>query len=156
MNQSERDNAGVIAPPGFFNMLLVAGLVLHFVFPVHFLPPGWLQLAIGLPLIGIGIILNAWARTTMGRAGTNIDPYKPTTVLVVHGPFGFSRNPVYLSGTVAYLGVAISLNALWPMVLLPVVLLIVTVGVIRREERYLERRFGEEYLRYKARVRRWL
>jgi protein-S-isoprenylcysteine O-methyltransferase Ste14 len=92
----------------------------------------------------------------MGNAGTSPDYYRPATVLVVHGPFRFSRNPQYLSVTILYLGVAISVNALWPIVLLPVVLLVFTIGVIWREERYLERRFGERYLRYKARVRRWL
>jgi protein-S-isoprenylcysteine O-methyltransferase Ste14 len=92
----------------------------------------------------------------MSNAGTSPDWDSPATVLIVHGPFRFSRNPQYLSVTILYLGVAISVNALWPIVLLPVFLLGFTIGVIWREERYLERRFGEEYLRYKGRVRRWL
>ncbi len=139
-----------------FLVPLVAGLVLHIEFPVYLLPQVWLQLAIGLPLIGIGIVLNASADTTMGNAGTNPDPSKPATVLVTYGPFRFSRNPQYLSVIVLYRGIAISANALWPMVLLSGSLLVITYGVIKREERYLERKFGDEYLRSKARVRRWL
>jgi protein-S-isoprenylcysteine O-methyltransferase Ste14 len=74
----------------------------------------------------------------------------------MHGPFRFSRNPQYLSVNIIYTGIAISFNALWPIVFLPVVLVIMREGVIKREERYLERKFGEEYLSYKARVRRWI
>jgi protein-S-isoprenylcysteine O-methyltransferase Ste14 len=157
MIQDENDNAGSIAEPKYIYLVpLVLGIVLHFVFPLRFLPHGWLPLAIGLPLVVIGFVLNAWSGTTMGNAGTS--PYwdGSATVLVMQGPFRFSRNPQYLSGNIIYLGIAISFNALWPVVFLPVVLLIMTVGVIKREEQYLERKFGEEYLRYKAKVRRWV
>jgi protein-S-isoprenylcysteine O-methyltransferase Ste14 len=92
----------------------------------------------------------------MGNAGTNPDWDSPATVLVTHGPFRFSRNPQYVSGNILYLGIAVSFNTLWPIVFLPVILLIMIEGVIKREERYLERRFGAEYLSYKSEVRRWL
>ncbi len=157
MIQDEQDNAGSFAAPIYIHVVpLVLGIVLHFVFPLRFLPHGWLPLAVGLPLVVIGLILNGWSGSTMCNAGTSPKWDTPTTVFVMHGPFRFSRNPQYLSVNIIYLGIAISFNALWPIVFLPVVLLIMTVGVIKREERYLERRFGEEYLRYKARVRRWL
>ena len=157
MNQDKQDNAGSIAAPvKIYLVPLVSGLVLHFVFPLRFLPSGWLPLAIGLPGIVIGIILNGWSGTTMGNAGTNPHWNRPAKLLVTHGPFRYSRNPQYISGNILYLGIAISFNALWPIVFLPVILLIMIEGVIKREERYLERRFGEEYLSYKARVRRWL
>jgi protein-S-isoprenylcysteine O-methyltransferase Ste14 len=157
MNDGEQDNAGSIAAPVYIYLVpLVVGIVLHFVFPLPFLPGGWLPLAIGLSLSVIGIILNGWSGTTMGKGGTDPHWDKPATVLVIHGPFRFSRNPQYLSVNILYTGIAISFNALWPIVFLPVILVIMTEGVIKREERYLERRFGEEYLSYKARVRRWL
>ena len=92
----------------------------------------------------------------MSQAGTSLRTSDPTTAIVVQGPFRFSRNPIYLAATVLYLGVAAAVNALWAIVLLPVVLAVISLGVIDREERYLERKFGEEYLRYKASVRRWL
>jgi protein-S-isoprenylcysteine O-methyltransferase Ste14 len=58
--------------------------------------------------------------------------------------------------TMMYAGIAALANALWAIVFLPVALLVIQRGVIEREERYLERKFGEEYLNYKARVRRWI
>jgi protein-S-isoprenylcysteine O-methyltransferase Ste14 len=157
MNEGEQDNSGSIAPPVYIYFVpLVVGIILHFVFPLRFLPRGWLPVAIGLPLSVIGIILNGWSGTTMGKAGTGPDWDSSATVLVMHGPFRFSRNPQYLSVNIIYTGIAISFNALWPIVFLPVVLVIMREGVIKREERYLERKFGEEYLSYKARVRRWV
>ena len=157
LNQDKQDSAGSIAAPAIIYLVpLVSGLVLHFVFPVRFLPRGWLPLTIGLPVIVIGFILNGWSGTTMGNAGTSPHWNRPAKLLVTHGPFRYSRNPQYISGNILYVGVAISFNALWPIVFLPVILLIMIEGVIKREERYLEQRFGEEYLSYKARVRRWL
>jgi protein-S-isoprenylcysteine O-methyltransferase Ste14 len=157
LNQDEQDSAGLIAAPSKIYLVpLVLGLVLHFVFPLRFLPRGWLQLAIGLPVIAIGFILNTWSGTTMCNAGTSPHWNRPAKRLVTHGPFRYSRNPQYISGNILYVGTAISFNALWPIVFLPVILLIMIEGVIKREERDLEQRFGEEYLSYKARVRRWL
>jgi len=92
----------------------------------------------------------------MMRAGTNVDPTQPATVLVVDGPFKYTRNPLYLSLTLLYAGIAILVNSLWTMLLLPVVLVVMRKGVVDREERYLARKFGEQYLRYKASVRRWI
>ena len=92
----------------------------------------------------------------MRRAGTNVNPRDPTTAIVVEGPFRFSRNPLYLSLILAYLGITLLVNALWPLLLLPPLLVVLHWGVIAREERYLEAKFGESYRVYKARVRRWL
>jgi protein-S-isoprenylcysteine O-methyltransferase Ste14 len=74
----------------------------------------------------------------------------------MEGPFRYTRNPAYLSMTMMYAGIAALRNALWAIVVLPVALLVIERGVIEREERYLEGKFGEEYLSYKARVRRWI
>jgi protein-S-isoprenylcysteine O-methyltransferase Ste14 len=76
--------------------------------------------------------------------------------MVTQGPFQYTRNPAYLSMTMIYTGISSLANALWAILLLPVALQVIQRGVIEREERYLERKFGEEYLRYKARVRRWI
>jgi protein-S-isoprenylcysteine O-methyltransferase Ste14 len=72
------------------------------------------------------------------------------------GVFRFSRNPLYLSLTLLYIGISLLFNALWALLLLLPLLVIVQIGVIQREEVYLERKFSDEYLRYKAQVRRWL
>ena len=92
----------------------------------------------------------------MRDAGTPANPYKPVSNVVTEGPFRYTRNPAYLSMAMIYTGIAALANALWAMLLLPGALLVIQRGVIEREERYLERKFGEEYLRYKARVRRWI
>ena len=98
--------------------------------------------------------LDIWAVATFRRLGTTPNPAGPTTALAVGGPYRFTRNPMYLGLVFLMAGLAFLANALWPLVLLPVV--IVRRAVIDREERDLTAEFGEEYLRYKARVRRWL
>ena len=92
----------------------------------------------------------------MHRAGTNIRPDLPTTALVTEGPFRFTRNPLYLGLTLMYAGIALLIPGTWPLLLLVPVLLVMRWGVIAREERYLERKFGEPYRAYLGRVRRWL
>ena len=83
-------------------------------------------------------------------------PSKPALALVDAGPFRFSRNPLYVGLTLMYAGLALLIPALWPLLLLIPVLAVLSWGVVRREERYLERKFGEGYRSYKARTRRWL
>ena len=92
----------------------------------------------------------------MRRADTPISPEEPVSSLVTDGPFRYTRNPGYLGIAMTYAGLASLANALWAILLLPATLFVIQRGVIEREERYLERKFGEEYLRYKARVRRWI
>jgi protein-S-isoprenylcysteine O-methyltransferase Ste14 len=92
----------------------------------------------------------------MTRAGTNVNPYKPTITIVDSGPFGFSRNPLYVAMTIMLVGLTLAANTWWGIFLLPPLLLLMHFGVIRREERYLEGKFGEPYLAYRRRVRRYL
>ena len=92
----------------------------------------------------------------MVRAGTNVPPNKPTVTIVTGGPFRFTRNPLYLGGTLVYLGFAMVLGSVWLLWLFVPMVLVLRWGIIHREERYLEAKFGEVYLAYKARVRRWL
>lgn len=156
MADDERDRPGVVAPaPLVFAAALLIGWLIQKAMPA--LPlPGALRVILGLPLAGVSLFLGAWAARTMRHAGTNIDPRKPATALVVTGPFRFTRNPVYLSMAVLYVGITVLINTLWPLLLLPVALVAIQLGAIEREERYLERKFGEAYQEYKATVRRWL
>src|SRR5262249_44808441 len=80
----------------------------------------------------------------------------PTTALVVDGIYGRTRNPLYLGGTLVYLGLSVAAGSLWSIVLMVPLLWVINVGVIAREERYLERKFGDVYRAYKRRVRRWV
>jgi protein-S-isoprenylcysteine O-methyltransferase Ste14 len=97
-----------------------------------------------------------WFFFTMQRADTPIDPREPVSNLATDGPFRYTRNPAYLSMTLIYAALSSLANALSCILLLPAVLLVIQRGVIEREERYLERKFGEEYLRYNEQVRRWV
>lgn len=110
---------------------------------------------LGVILLAIGGLLAASAILTMRRAGAAVSPYKTSRVLVTKGPFRLSRNPIYLALTLAYLGLALLLNTAWALLLLPILIGVMVVGVILREERYLLLRFGGEYLKYKFKVRRW-
>lgn len=150
------DNPGVIAPPPLIYLAgFVVGMLVERAVPVAPLPPA-IRWAAGAPLAVAAVLLGAWAVGTMHRAGTSLDPRRPATALVVNGPFRFTRNPLYLSNTVLYAGVAVLVDVLWPLVLLPAVLLVIRRGVIGREERYLEAKFGDAYRRYREAVRRWI
>ena len=91
-----------------------------------------------------------------GLARTPLDPYTPSEAIVTDGPYRLSRNPAYLGMTLTYAGIAIVWNAPWALVPLPVAIAVIDRGVIVREERYLERKFGARYMDYKRRVRRWI
>ncbi len=151
-----QDNPGVVAPPPLiYAGTLAAGLISNALFRVPFLPRGVGRL-IGLPLVLGGLAVGLLGVREMKRAGTNVDPREPTTAIVTGGPYRFTRNPLYLSMTLMYGGITAIANALPAAILLPVALAVMRRGVIEREERYLEGKFGDEYLDYKAQVRRWL
>jgi protein-S-isoprenylcysteine O-methyltransferase Ste14 len=119
------------------------------------LPHGILR-ALGWPSIFVGLAIGLLGFREMKRARTNVDPYKPTTAIVAEGSYRYTRNPLYVGMTLMYAGVSARANALPAALFLPAVLAVMQSGVIEREERYLERKFGDEYSGYKTRVRRWI
>ena len=152
------DVAGVIAlPPLIFLGFLAAAAVLEAVVPLRALaaqsPVRYLCGAV-LAVCGFGIIFMAAGR--FHAAGTNIPPTLPTTALVVDGVYRRTRNPFYLGTTLVYLGLGVAAGSFWAIVLVVPLLWVINTGVIAREERYLERKFGDAYRAYKARVRRWI
>lgn len=156
MGDDGRDNAGVVAPPPLIYLLpLLAGLLLNRKIKAPFLPNGATRL-VGAPLVVGGMSLGIWFLKTLRGAGTPVDPREPVSALVTDGPYSYSRNPGYLSMAMIYTGVAGIANSLPSILLLPVALGMIQRGVIEREERYLERLFGDEYLAYKSRVGRWI
>ena len=156
MPSDEQDKAGIVAPPPLVYLgTLVFGLLINGRFPIYFLPRR-ISRGLGWPLLGGGVLLLGWFEWALRRGGTPTNPYKPVSRIVTDGPFRYTRNPGYLSMAMIYTGIAGLANALWAILLLPAALLVIQRGVIEREERYLERKFGEEYLRYKAQVKRWL
>lgn len=152
-------NAGRVRPPLVYLISLVAGIIIQLIKPLPLLSgflPRRLTAAFGGMLIVTAVSLFLWAVRTFRRAGTPIPGNKPTTVIVRTGPYRFSRNPIYLAFSLFEIGIAICANSLWLLATLAGAMLLMNQVVIRREERYLEQKFGEQYLDYKATVRRWL
>lgn len=152
----EHDNPGVIAPPPLiFGAPLILTLFLNRKAKLPFLPKGINRL-LGWPLLAGGVSLIVWFFLTMKRADTPIDPRRPVSRIATDGPFEYTRNPAYLSMTMIFAGTASIKNSLPSILILPAILAVMNRGVIEREERYLEGKFGEEYRRYKDSVRRWV
>lgn len=152
----KKDNPNVIAPPPliFFGGFLLGGIITWFYsFPIM---PSGLAILLGNLFLLAGIAIIALIYLQMRKARTNIEPWKPTTKILETGFYKISRNPIYLAMIVIYLAFSFLLNSIWFLPFLPVVLLVIYYGVILREEKYLENKFGEEYLDYKKRVRRWI
>ncbi len=134
---------------------LVTGIVLNSLWAMSPLPGSWRYIQ-GSLLIGVAGLLITPVLRRFRRAGTTFNVRKAASVLITDGPYRFSRNPSYVALTLLYLGVGSILNNGWIWLLVVPVLLVMDLWVVRKEERHLERKFGEDYLRYKAAVRRWL
>jgi protein-S-isoprenylcysteine O-methyltransferase Ste14 len=129
--------------------------MIHLALPWHFVP-GWLTVSFGVSLVAAALALFFYSVAKFRAAGTPVPARKPTTVIVLTGPYGFSRNPIYLAFSVFQLGIAIWVNSVWLLVTLFGAVALMHYVVIPREEQYLERKFGRQYMDYKASVRRWV
>ncbi len=160
----ESAHAGVRFPPPLIYVgVLVAGLLIDSftdLLPARIRSIGLasdLRWPLGALIAAIGLTLMAVAAGLFRRAGTNLPPWQPSTALVTDGPFRWTRNPMYLGMTLTYAGIAIAFDSLVALILLAILVLpVMQTQIIAREERYLERKFGDAYRVYKARVRRWL
>jgi protein-S-isoprenylcysteine O-methyltransferase Ste14 len=147
-----------VPPPLLYFVVFVAGVGLRSVAPGDALPAAAATPArwVGTALALCGLALSLSGVGTFVRAKTTTLPFKAPSRLVTHGPYRLTRNPMYLGLAALYTGLALVLNRLWPLVLLPVALLVLIRTVILIEERYLEGHFGDEYRAYRGRVRRFL
>jgi protein-S-isoprenylcysteine O-methyltransferase Ste14 len=151
-----QDNAGVVMrPPLLFLLSIATGVALELLRPLPVIPAS-LERALGIPLLLLGIALLAWGATEFTRRGTNVPTNLPSLRIVRSGPYRFSRNPIYVGFFGIQLGIALWVNGGWLLLTLAAALLVLRFGVIAREERYLERKFGARYRAYQQRVRRWL
>ena len=147
--------AGVIAPPPVIYLgFLGLGFALEGLLPGAELP-AWAQW-LGAVVIVAGVALMLSFERAFKRAGTDANPYRPSSALATDGPYRFSRNPGYLGMAITYIGITLAAEAPWALVMLVPATFVIQYGVIAREERYLERLFGEEYLSYKRTTRRWI
>ncbi len=148
--------AGAFFPPPFlFLSGFILGAIVGFFFPTPIWPDLWVRL-LGVLVLALGLWLTTSAFRTLVRHKTSPDPMEPTTELVQDGPYSSSRNPIYLSFALLYLGLSCIFNSLLTLFVLLPILIVVDRKQIRSEERYLEAKFNEEYRRYKSKVRRWI
>jgi protein-S-isoprenylcysteine O-methyltransferase Ste14 len=148
-------NLGLVRPPLVYLTSLVLGAVIQLATPLPLLP-ATLAVSVGPPLVVVAIALFLYSAATFRTAGTPVPARKPTTVIVRTGPYRLSRNPIYLAFSLLQLGIAIWVNSVWLLTTLVGAVALMHCVVIPREEQYLERKFGAQYMDYKASVRRWL
>jgi len=150
------DNAGVmVRPPLLYAAALLASLVLRWLWPMPILAHA-ISLGVGIVLVLLALAVVIPGRRALLAAGTSVDPSLPSKAIVESGPFRFSRNPLYLGLTLLYCGLTLVSNTWWGLILLMPVLAIMHLGVVLREERYLDQKFGDTYKRYRERVGRYL
>jgi protein-S-isoprenylcysteine O-methyltransferase Ste14 len=146
----------IIHPPVAWGLAVLAGLALNWLVPLPFLPAGMPVGWLGGAVFVLALALGVSAVITMIRAGSNVPTNRPTTTIVEHGPYRFTRNPIYLGMFLGQIGLATAFNNLWLLITLVPFALVVRYGVVAREEVYLARKFNDLYRGYCVRVRRWL
>ncbi len=144
-----------IHPPVVYLLALLVAVGLNFLWPIWLLPRWW-GVALGVIVIALGAAIMPPVLSRFRRAGTAFDPHRPASALITDGPYRLSRNPAYVALTLWYLGLGLVLNTMWIPLLAIVPVLVMDRCAIPREEQHLEEKFGQAYIRYKARVRRWL
>lgn len=150
------DRPGVVAPPlGIYAVAALGAAGAQHEWPMV-MGLGTAGLVLGGYVTFISVVMIRLAMTWFTRAGTTVNPFGSSSTVVCDGPFAVSRNPIYVGMTGVLVGAAGMTDSPWPLLVLLVVLPVMQFGVIRREEAYLERKFGADYTAYKACVRRWL
>ncbi len=146
----------LVRPPLMWALAAVVGIVLDSLVPWRFVPTALPAVWLGGALFVLAMALFVWAIITMTRAGSNVPTSRPTTTIVDAGPYGFTRNPIYLGMMLSLVGLAVAFDSVWSLIALIIFFLVIRYGVVAREEAYLDRKFGDIYRSYRARVRRWL
>jgi protein-S-isoprenylcysteine O-methyltransferase Ste14 len=158
LKHKRKDSAGITFPPPliFFIMLIMGG-VIHWIFSVELMPFELKsRMFMAGPFFILAGLLAGCAFTTMLKAKTAINPNRTTTMIVCQGPFLFTRNPLYLALLMVYAGITVLINSVLMLVFWGVLFIIFDRLIVAREEVYLEKKFKEEYLDYKEKVRRWI
>lgn len=154
-----RENAGVIAPPPLIALTaVVLGLALDWLMPAYVLTvllTLWERAVIAVILVGAGTALAIPALLGFRSASTHVEPWKPVSALVTGGIFNWLRNPMYVGLTLFLVALSMALASDWMLVMTIAFVLVIHFGVVKREERYLEAKFGDAYRAYKARVPRY-
>jgi protein-S-isoprenylcysteine O-methyltransferase Ste14 len=144
-----------IIPPLVYLIGLALGFAVTLWMPLR-LVPDWVAWPLAGALVACGAVLAVSAVLRFKGVGTTVRPDRAASTLVIAGPYRITRNPMYLGLALIYLGIAIAGQSVWAIILLPPVLIIIQRYAIQREEAFLERRFGADYVDYTTRVRRWI
>lgn len=156
IKMEKQDNPGVIAPPPLiFICFLFLGYFLNRIYPIAVLEQP-LNTIIAAVFFVYAALTAGLAFYYMIKSGTNVDVRKPANTIVTASVYSYTRNPMYLSMVILLVAFALLFNALWIALVIPFFIYVMQKGVIEREEVYLENKFGDQYLQYKKRVRRWI
>lgn len=157
MEESRAPWPVMIPPPAYYGVAFGAGMLLD-----HFaeFAPGWIEHDVlrwvGWALVAFGVLVAPFSAVLFGVRRTTLNPAGHPSRLVTSGAFNFTRNPMYLALTGAYAGLSLALEKAWPLLLLPLPVLLMNAVVIPFEEGRMRERFGQAYLDYCKRVRRWM
>ena len=158
MTEEGRDRPDVIIfPPLVPLAVLVVGGLLDWLAPLPVLNRAGsvFGIIVGALLFGIGVALVVSGDRAFKRVGTNVNPLRPSLAVATGGIFAHMRNPMYVGMIAGLLGIVLAFSLEWTLVLTIVAAFVLHYGVVLREERYLERKFGDEYRRYKDSVPRY-
>jgi len=144
-----------VHPPVIYGISILSGIVLNNYWPLA-MPYGIHGRLYGSIIIALAILLAGFSILKFHRAGTDVRPDKPDTALITSGPYRYTRNPLYIVLSLTQVTAALWLDNAWVLILVVPSVVVITQYAITREECYLEKRFGQDYLDYKQRVRRWL
>lgn len=144
-----------VFPPTYLLISIIVMAALHFLFPVmNIIPLPWSLLGI-VPLAG-GIALNLAADNALHKAQTTVKPFEESAALVTTDVYRISRHPMYLGFALVLIGVAVILGSLTPCLVIPIFVILINEVFVKVEERMIEERFGQTWLEYKGKVRRWI
>jgi protein-S-isoprenylcysteine O-methyltransferase Ste14 len=156
--QNQNDSPGVyIPPPLIYVAIFLAALFVQKEVPIHD-ALFHLQIArvVGVTLLVIALFFIATSMQKFVKSKNTLMLIRPASSLQTSGIYHVSRNPMYLGLAIVYLGLTCLLGNWWHIILFPILLMIIQGYIISREEKYLMRRFGQEYVNYRSKVRRWL
>ena len=156
MSEMQEDHANVKIPPPVLSLIYIfVAFLFNWLLPLPLVFPKVLEwVGYILILVGLGLPFSAAGRIM--QAHTTLDPHGSVTKIVTSGPYRFSRNPIYLGFVCLLIGLSFAFRTYWGAVLSPLLMLSLYQLVIKHEEAYLEKKFGDMYTSYKSRVRRWL
>jgi protein-S-isoprenylcysteine O-methyltransferase Ste14 len=155
-HQTTQDKAGVlIFPPLMYLLALATGILISYFFPHHFIDFS-IALPFGIIITILGITSLILAASLFRKNKNPVNPSGSTQLIICSGIYKYTRNPMYLGLTIIFIGLSIISNAWFSFIILFPLLIVCQKGIIEREERYLTRKFGNEYLEYQSKVRRWI